>query len=206
MLGLLAFLLAAPSPEEVKAVAHRVLERSTYQTRLPTPGEAREGGGGRAPAKELPGDERSTTLEAPEAAASIARTLLVVVAVVGGVLAALWIGRELASFRWGAEPVSAPPAPPPDPGAPAIPDPEALAKEGRFAEAAHALLLRAIERVAASRPRSLTAREVLASATPALRPALAPLVDAVERSRFGGRPLDGEKYAALRAAARGIEA
>jgi hypothetical protein len=74
----------------------------------------------------------------------------------------------------------------------------ALAREGRYAEAIHALLLAAIEAVRAARPlaASLTSREVLAAVAldPGRREALLHLVQAVEITRFGGRPADAAAF------------
>ncbi len=73
-----------------------------------------------------------------------------------------------------------------------IPDPDDLAAGGRYAEAIHALLLRALVEVArrcAQRwPRSLTSREILRNAqlTDAVRQPLAQLVQRVETHHFGG--------------------
>jgi len=68
-----------------------------------------------------------------------------------------------------------------------LPDPDALARNGEYADAIHALLLHALERLIRSRklvlPRSLTSREaatVLSNIEPLRR-----LVGAVERCRFG---------------------
>jgi hypothetical protein len=82
---------------------------------------------------------------------------------------------------------------------------DALAAVGRFAEAAHLLLLRSVEDLARRRPRAvqpaLTAREL--AATPAVPPAarerFANIATLVERSLFGGRPVDAEDWSAVRA-------
>jgi hypothetical protein len=82
---------------------------------------------------------------------------------------------------------------------------EALAREGRYAEAIHALLLAAIEAVREVRPvaASLTSREVAASAgalSDGGRQALRQIVQAVEITRFGGRPAGAREYEACVAA------
>jgi len=72
---------------------------------------------------------------------------------------------------------------------------EALAAEGHFAEAVHRLLIDALAILAAqaghSFPKAMTSREILASLrlAPEAREALRELVDAVELSHFGGRPV-----------------
>lgn len=81
-----------------------------------------------------------------------------------------------------------------------------LAAQGQFLEAAHLLLLRSVEDIQKRRPKSLraslTAREIAVS--PALpetaRPAFASIARVVERGLFGGRPVDGEDFAACRSA------
>ncbi len=81
-----------------------------------------------------------------------------------------------------------------------------LAGEGQFLEAAHLLLLRSVEDIQKHRPKalrvSLTAREI--AALPALpeaaRPAFASIARVVERGLFGGRAVDGDDFAACRAA------
>ena len=81
---------------------------------------------------------------------------------------------------------------------------DALAAAGRFAEAIHLLLLRtiaALPRAAAALSPSLTSRELLghASFRPGAQEAMAGLVDAVEVSLFGGRPVPEAAYRECRA-------
>lgn len=77
---------------------------------------------------------------------------------------------------------------------------DALAAQGRFAEAIHVLLLRtiaALPKAAAAGPApSLTSREILdrTSFRAGARDAMAGLVDAVEVSLFGGRPVPETSY------------
>jgi hypothetical protein len=72
---------------------------------------------------------------------------------------------------------------------------EALAAQGRFAEAIHHLLLRSIEDIANRRPRlvrpALTSRELAASdgIPAAARDLFARIAGQVERTLFGGRPV-----------------
>lgn len=83
---------------------------------------------------------------------------------------------------------------------------DALAKEGRFAEAVHCLLLRSVDDAAKRRPQlvspALTARE-LASMTilpDRARALFAGIARSVERSLFGGQPVDSAEWTQARAA------
>ncbi len=73
---------------------------------------------------------------------------------------------------------------------------DALAKQGRYAEAVHLLLFRSIEdiqeRIEGGVSASLTAREIsgLAHLPDRAKRALRPITQVVERSFFGGRPVD----------------
>ncbi|URD60869.1 DUF4129 domain-containing protein [Sphingomonas sp. KRR8] len=83
---------------------------------------------------------------------------------------------------------------------------DALAAQGRFAEALHCLLLRSVEDMARRRPRAvrpaLTARELASS--PLLperaRGLFGRLASGVERSLFGRRPVEQTDWAEARAA------
>lgn len=83
---------------------------------------------------------------------------------------------------------------------------DAMAQAGRYDEAAHLLLHRSLEDIAARRPRllrpALTSREIaLVSALPdAVRGAFAAMAAPVERSLFGGRTLTRDAWEAARAA------
>lgn len=83
---------------------------------------------------------------------------------------------------------------------------DALAAEGRYAEAAHLLLLRSVEDIEIKKPRalkvSLTTREIagLAGLPEAARPAFIRIGEVVERSLFGGRPVDAADFAECRRA------
>ena len=75
-------------------------------------------------------------------------------------------------------------------------DADALAAEGRFAEAVHLLLFRSIDDIQEKKTgvitRSLTAREIgsLGVLPDWIREALAPIIRIVERSFFGGQDVD----------------
>lgn len=83
---------------------------------------------------------------------------------------------------------------------------DAMAEAGRYGEAAHLLLHRSLEDIAARRPRllrpALTSREIArVSALPdAVRSAFAAMAAPVERSLFGGRTLTRDAWEAARAA------
>ena len=75
-------------------------------------------------------------------------------------------------------------------------DADALAAQGRYDEAVHMLLLRGVADITARRPRligpALTSRDIAAlpDLPEAARPAFALIAEIVERSFFGGRPVD----------------
>jgi len=81
---------------------------------------------------------------------------------------------------------------------------DALAAEGRFAEAVHLLLFRSIEDLRQKRtggvPQSLTAREIqsLSDISARARKALAPIIRIVENSFFGGRAVDRDGWQSAR--------
>ncbi len=83
-------------------------------------------------------------------------------------------------------------------------DADELAAQGRYAEAVHLLLFRSIDDIRKRRqggvPKSLTAREIggLAGLPGAVRSALSPIISIVERSFFGGHPVDAEGWAHAR--------
>lgn len=82
---------------------------------------------------------------------------------------------------------------------------DAMAAQGRFAEAIHHLLLRSVDDIARRRPRvvrpALTSRELGASEAipPSARNLFAGIARLVERSLFGGRALDAADWASARA-------
>lgn len=81
---------------------------------------------------------------------------------------------------------------------------DALAREGRFAEAVHLLLFRSIEDIQehleGGVPPALTAREIagLGQLPDRARRALRPIIQIVEHSFFGGRPVDASGWASAR--------
>lgn len=83
-------------------------------------------------------------------------------------------------------------------------DADALAAEGRFAEAVHLLLFRSIDDIQEKRAgligTALTAREIgaLDLLPDTVRKALSPIVSIVERSFFGGRAVDAAGWSEAR--------
>jgi hypothetical protein len=83
---------------------------------------------------------------------------------------------------------------------------DALAAQGRYAEAVHHLLFRSIEDIGRRRPRlvrpALTSRELAAAEAlpPPARSLFARIAALVERSLFGGRPVEAEDWTSARAA------
>lgn len=82
---------------------------------------------------------------------------------------------------------------------------DALARAGKFAEAVHLLLFRSIEdiqkRLEGGVPKSLTAREIggLQNLPDRAKRGLGPIIRIVERSFFGGRPVDANGWQEARA-------
>lgn len=128
-------------------------------------------------------------------------------------LIAWFILRDLVRIRLGdrARPANLTEAP--EPWRPArekaqslLSDADALAAEGRFAEAAHLILVRSIDDFAGRRPGvvrpALTSRDLARmSEMPAeARGAFALITGVVERSLFGGRPVDADRFAECRRA------
>jgi hypothetical protein len=83
---------------------------------------------------------------------------------------------------------------------------DALAAQGRYAEAVHHLLFRSIEDIGRRRPRlvrpALTSRELAAAEAlpPPARSLFARIASLVERSLFGGRPVGADDWTAARTA------
>ncbi len=83
-------------------------------------------------------------------------------------------------------------------------DADNLAAQGRFAEAAHLILLRSIDDIKTRRPDVIrpawTTRDIrdLAALPVSARPAFARIAEVVETSLFGGRPVDSAAFQACR--------
>lgn len=83
---------------------------------------------------------------------------------------------------------------------------DALAAEGHYAEAVHHLLIRSVTDIARRRPRlvrpALTSRDIATAEglPPAARTIFAGIARVVERSLFGGRPVDADDWSEARTA------
>lgn len=197
--------MAVKSPQEQGAKpreqAQQILEAGHYQQTPPgslargAVGGGREGAGRRSdPPEPWRSHERGSSgfVHAPLLVPIVVGALLLLLLLLG-------VTRRggLAEER-AAVPIVAPPAAV-DPGAPFEGgDPEALAAQGRFAEAIHALLLRALRGLARALggfARGLTSREIVPRAPAgAPRAALEELVAAVERHEFGAQPLSAADF------------
>jgi hypothetical protein len=123
------------------------------------------------------------------------------------------IGREMfgvrrdgVSIKLRLNSADSPWRPAPEQARALLEDADRLAAQGRFVEAAHLILLRSIEDIETRRPRavaiSLTSRDIagLPGLPAAARDTFAGIALAVERSLFGGRPMDRDGFARCREA------
>ena len=192
---LLASLAAAPAADVARAV-EQVYGAGEYQTELPAGApvaDSATSNPGRIPAEQLLFDLGPL--------GEVLRVLVWAGALVGAVLALVYLAQRLFPGALG------------DPGvdelageqAPALSDAplrdaQALAGEGRFAEAIHVLLLRTFEQLLRGQGISVapgwTSREVVerASYPGQAREALAGLVSAVETYTFAGQPASEDDY------------
>jgi len=120
-----------------------------------------------------------------------------------GVVALVWLGRVFLDRRPPAEvaePADEPAGSRRRSPAQLLEEADSLARQGRYGEAAHLLLLGALDALAEAGARfvapPLTGREVVAQASlrDSAKAALAELVTAVERGRFAGRQTAAEDY------------
>lgn len=113
----------------------------------------------------------------------------------GEPLGATQLGKDATAWRPSREKAAA-----------LLSDADALAAEGRFADAVHLILIRSIDDFAGHRPGAvkpaLTSRDLArADAMPeAARRTFAIIAEAVERSLFGGRAVDADGFAHCRRA------
>jgi hypothetical protein len=203
---------AVKSPQEQAAMpreqARQILDSGHYQQTPPASlardadGRMREPTGERTDPQE-PRRSRSGGssgfVHAPLLVPIVVGVLLLVLLLLG-VTRRGGLAEERVAVPFVASPAAA------DPGAPFEGgDPEALAAQGRFAEAIHALLLRALRGLARALggfARGLTSREILPRAPAgAPRAALEELVGTVERHEFGAQPLSAADFERCRSAA-----
>ncbi len=203
-----AFAAPTRSPEAMRKLAGEVVAAPEYQTTLPSAADGdvndaeHAGNGGARPSPE---PQEIEPEEPPSGIlGSIASWFLYVVIAAVVVVLAFWLVTEL-SGRPKNFVAGDPRAPTPVTAQDAVVarplgDAEAFARDGRFAEAIHTLLLRTLEELVRRRavplPRSLTSREILVRvALPdAARGALAGLVTATELCWFGGATPGAEDY------------
>jgi len=214
--GLIWVLFLVPSSGEVEAAARKVLENADYQQDMP--GEAaRPAGDRQADKTRVDGQRRSSRSRPPRIHRPSEGEQIVgwaVLWVVGGVMLALllvWMVREWGERRNAAASAARPPAVRHEgaatrevmrPG-----DPEALAREGRFNDAVHALLLGLLLGIEARLTASWTSREIARRAKlpePAAEP-FSGLVQLVERGRFAGESLTSADFERARGWARRCE-
>lgn len=186
LLGILiGVCFSPPPPEVVRGVLDQVLAEQRYQT-------------------ELPEERRPEPARPLSFGLGWAKALVFVLIAVVAVVVVLALARGVSGRRRAAyAPRLAPATVAPVLDAVPIDEIESLAAAGRYDEAVHVLLLQsiaAVGRTVSALPASLTSREVLARAPlPAGAGAeLGAIVDAVETSWFGGRPVGREGFEACR--------
>jgi len=182
--------------EEVRRRVERVLDVPGYQTTMPR------------------AEKPAAPVSPPGIPAALLEVLGLVVlgvAAAGGVALLVFLSWDLMRRRGqrsvaAADGMAAVPWPPPPASGDVLPDAEALARDGRFGEAVHALLLHAFAGLAKRRgaplPAALTSREAVRASDldAGSHGALAELVAAVERFVFAGRPLAAADWLRCRAA------
>lgn len=194
--------VAASSDEEIRAAVETVLENDRFQTELPNDVEPEE-----AVVEDGPG----WSFDLPDGLLDLARILMWLLVGAGALLLVIFIINELSSFRLRPRGTAV------QPGEADLPSgggasPEAgtglsldaadrLAREGRYAEALHMLLLDCIAQLRRLRfdaviAPSLTSREVARrlSLPEKSAHALSAIVSAVELSHFGGRAAGEDDY------------
>lgn len=192
---------AQPTDEEIRQAVETVLENERFQTELPNEAE---------PEEAVVEEEPSWSFELPDSLLGLARVLMWLLVGAGGLLLVIFIVNELSSFRLRPRGTATQPggadlpsgASPAEPGTGLSLDAaDRLAREGRYAEALHMLLLDCIAQLRRLRfdaviAPSLTSREVARrlSLPEKSAHALSAIVSAVELSHFGGRAAGEEDY------------
>jgi hypothetical protein len=195
-------LLGLASPSSPTEEARMLIERERCQSDIPVEDRfapSFEGAGSARPVGPPESPPRGIALPAPPPALVLA---------VLGLAVAVTLAFLLRRLPEAAVLQAPPPPRPAERARPARPkaagEPEQLARAGRFAEAIHALLLRALAGVEVGERPALTSREVLRAAKldPDSRAALGELVRAVERTLFASRRAAAADYEASLAAYR----
>ncbi len=198
--GLPALAQNAALDDAFQQTAQEVLAERRYQTELPGPPEPE--------ALPPPRDP----LEIPEGAATVGRVLFWGLLLAGGALLAYRLILEGGRLIRRGPALKATeengPARPAARGRQreggALEEADRLARQGRFGDAMHTLLLAGLDdlrrRQAAALAPSLTSREILAIAglSAEVKAALAPMVNLVELEHFGGRPSGAPEYQTCR--------
>ena len=151
--------------------------------------------------------------EALEALAPVINVLFWVIAAAGIAAILYFIARELLALRWPGikkrkKKVVVEPEwrPTPAQARALLEEADRLAAQGRYAEAVHLILFRSIEEIQGRRPHllrpALTSRDIagLEGLPARARAAFVAIAELVERSFFGGRPVDAEGFRACRRA------
>lgn len=195
----LALLAAAPATaDDVAAAKKAVMEKGDYQTDLPAkppvPGKVDLG---------PPPDFHLPNIPIPGA---VAQALLITLLGVVVILILVWVVYAFRGYQRNAKvkPEVEPAGPAPDVNVVNRPlgAAEALAADGRYAEAIHILLLKTLEalaeKLADKLPPALTSREILGKVTlgAGARGALSGLVGAVEVTHFGDTEPTRQDYEA----------
>ncbi len=192
---------AAPTDAEIAEAVEAVLSNNRFQTELPNDAE---------PAEAQPVEEPDWRFDLPDGVLGLARVLMWLLVGAGALLLVIFVVNELSSFRLrprgragqDIDPNAATGGATAKPGAGlSLDEADRLAREGRFAEALHMLLLDCIAQLrrlkfdAVIAP-SLTSREVARRLSLPERSAqaLTAIVSAVELSHFGGRPAGEDDY------------
>lgn len=210
VLAAIISVVAASPAEEIRKAAKSELSGSGYQKEMPHGLKLR--GSENPNMAEMPahhegrrGDDEERggrTLSVPNI--PIINALMYMGAIISVVLVVFFFAREFFGYSPDAEAdeVDAPGEPEPDAEVVTAPlgDAELLAKQGRYGEAIHTLLLRTLEELKRRHhepvPSSFTSREILARIALAeqARSALAGLITAVEVSHFGGQEPSSTDY------------
>jgi hypothetical protein len=198
----------APSPDHVRDVARDIVKAPAYQTDLPSDEDGKAGddqkldqGGAPAPPESMDSEPEEPVHAGP--LAFLMQWLLYILIAAGVAILLFWLVTELMGYQKD-EKVEVDGAAPDDGTKDVVEKPlgdaEALAREGKFAEAIHTLLLRTLEELvknlSAPLPRSLTSREILGRVPlpGEARTALSGLVTATELCWFGDETPGANDY------------
>lgn len=194
--------MASPTDEEIRAAVEDVLSNGRFQTELPNEALPEE-------AEVEP--ETDWRFDLPDGIIGLAKVLMWLLVGAGGLLLVIFIVNELSSFRLRPRGSLSQPSDSPLPAGGAkdvnggsglsLEEADRLAREGRYAEALHTLLLDCFAQLRRLRfdavlAPSLTSREVARrlSLPEQSKQALSAIVSAVELSHFGGRMPGEDDY------------